>query len=197
MPKRDFSAESAFNILIRGLRFLTHRWRGLVIGTLSLSCSSGRHLTFGRSPRIINARQIRLGNKVSFGDFCRLETYRPTLESAKCGEIIVGNDSHFGDLVHIGSINYINIGRSVLCGSKVLIVDHNHGDFRSNVILESSRPPRERTLSSKGPIEIGDNVWIGESACILAGSKIGSGAVIAAGAVVRGQVPPNTIYFGK
>ncbi len=46
-------------------------------------------------------------------------------------------------------------------------------------------------------LEIGDDVWVGHNATILANAKkIGRGAVIAAGAVVAREVAPYTIVAG-
>ena len=50
---------------------------------------------------------------------------------------------------------------------------------------------------SKGPVEIGNDVWIGFNATILSGVRIGDGAVIAAGAVVAEDVPPYAIVAGN
>lgn len=44
--------------------------------------------------------------------------------------------------------------------------------------------------------EIGNDVWIGDRAIILNGTKIGDGAIIAAGAVVTRDVPPYGIVGG-
>jgi virginiamycin A acetyltransferase len=51
--------------------------------------------------------------------------------------------------------------------------------------------------TSKGNIEIGNDVWIGESANIMAGVKIGNGAVIAANSVVTKDVPAYAIVAGN
>lgn len=51
--------------------------------------------------------------------------------------------------------------------------------------------------TSKGNIEIGNDVWIGESANIMAGVKIGNGAAIAANSVVTKDVPAYTVVAGN
>lgn len=49
---------------------------------------------------------------------------------------------------------------------------------------------------NKHAVVIGNDVWIGENAIILAGVHIGDGAVIAAGAVVTKDVQPYAIVGG-
>ena len=49
---------------------------------------------------------------------------------------------------------------------------------------------------NKGDITIGNDVWLGYEAVILAGVTIGDGAIIGARAVVTRDVPPYTIAAG-
>lgn len=49
---------------------------------------------------------------------------------------------------------------------------------------------------TKGDVIIGNDVWIGFGATILAGVTIGDGAVVAARALVTKDVPPYTIVGG-
>lgn len=50
---------------------------------------------------------------------------------------------------------------------------------------------------SRGPIDIGSDVWIGTQTVILSGSKIGHGAVVGAHSVVHGEIPPYAIAAGS
>ena len=50
---------------------------------------------------------------------------------------------------------------------------------------------------SKGDTEVGNDVWIGHKATILAGVKIGDGAIIAAHSIVTKDVEPYTVVGGN
>lgn len=47
------------------------------------------------------------------------------------------------------------------------------------------------------PVRIGNDVWIGMSACILPGVTVGDGAIVGAGSVVTKNVPPFAIVAGN
>ena len=62
-------------------------------------------------------------------------------------------------------------------------------------------PVKQKMLNTgsalcKGPIIVEDDVWIGESAILMSGVRIGRGAVIGAGAVVTKDIPPYAIAVG-
>ena len=50
---------------------------------------------------------------------------------------------------------------------------------------------------SKGPVFIGNDVWIGRSSIVLGGVKINDGAVVGAGSVVTKEVPHYAIVAGS
>lgn len=52
-------------------------------------------------------------------------------------------------------------------------------------------------LRTRGPIVLGNDVWVGVRAIILSGVTIGDGAVVAAGSVVTKDVPPYAIVGGN
>jgi acetyltransferase-like isoleucine patch superfamily enzyme len=59
-----------------------------------------------------------------------------------------------------------------------------------------TRKPLEY-LQTKGPIIVGNDVWIGRRSMILSGVTIGHGAVIAAGSVVTKDVPAYCVAGGN
>jgi chloramphenicol O-acetyltransferase type B len=56
--------------------------------------------------------------------------------------------------------------------------------------------PEKREGMSKGPITVGNDVWIGHEAMIMSGVTIGDGAIIAARAVVTKDVQPYAVVGG-
>ena len=52
-------------------------------------------------------------------------------------------------------------------------------------------------VMSKGDIEIGNDVWIGNSATIMSGVKIGHGCIIGTNSLVTKDVPPYSIVGGN
>lgn len=83
----------------------------------------------------------------------------------------------------------ITIGDNVYTSPFVQIVAVNH------VYDDPHRPIIEQGITAQG-IVIEDNAWIGSSAIILDGVRVGKGAVVAAGAVVSKDVPPHTVVAG-
>ena len=58
------------------------------------------------------------------------------------------------------------------------------------------KEPVNNDAVCRGPITVGNDVWIGRRALIMANVQIGDGAVVAAGAVVTRDVPPYTVVGG-
>lgn len=123
------------------------------------------------------------------GRFCRFDL------DGKMKTLYIGDNCELGDNVHIVALNKVEIGDNLLAASKVFISDTNHGYYKGDNISNHDTPPNERELV-KGETYIGNNVWIGENAVVLSGSKIGDGCVIGANAVVSREIPPNSIVVG-
>lgn len=93
---------------------------------------------------------------------------------------------------------------SIACGAKFLFNSANHtlkslSNYTFPLFFEEWGLDKKNVASAwdnKGDIIIGNDVWIGCEAVIMAGVHIGDGAVIAARAVVTKDVPPYTIVGG-
>ena len=59
------------------------------------------------------------------------------------------------------------------------------------------RPQRFQTEIDPGPVQIGENVWIGAMALVLPGAVIGHDSVIAARSVVSGFIPSRCLAMGS
>ncbi len=93
---------------------------------------------------------------------------------------------------------------SIACGAKFLFNCANHSlrslsNYTFPLFWEEWDLDRKDVCEAwddKGDIVVGNDVWIGYEAVIMAGVHIGDGAVVAARAVVTKDVPPYTIVGG-
>lgn len=143
---------------------------------------------------IKGAEYINIGNQTSFGKLTVLTAWDKVNDETFTPLVKIGKNCNFGDYLHLTSINKIIIGDHVLTGRWVTISDNNHGntDYETLKIV-----PLHRKLSSRGPVCIRNNVWIGDKVSILSGVTIGEGAVIAANTVVTKDVPPYSVAAGN
>lgn len=124
----------------------------------------------GKDTNIHPTTMIREGEYVTIGDHC-LINHNNLIQAGKspAGSITLGNYVH--------------------TGANVVFLGFNHGFYTREI------PTKEQDYMD-APIVVGDDVWIGTGAIILAGVTIGKGAIIAAGAVVNKDVPEYSIVGG-
>lgn len=89
---------------------------------------------------------------------------------------------------------YVAIGDRCLFGANVTVADT---DFHSLDPVTRSSPAEDAKHASHKPVEIEDDVFIGNASIILKGVRISKGAVIGAGSVVTKDVPAMTIVAGN
>lgn len=100
----------------------------------------------------------------------------------------------------------LKIGKfcSIACGAKFLFASANHAmgslsTYPFPIFFEEwglDAKNIRQAWDHKGDIVIGNDVWIGYEAVIMAGVTIGDGAIIGTRAVVTKDVPPYTIVGG-
>lgn len=87
-------------------------------------------------------------------------------------------------------IEAAQVGNDVLIAPNVSILSREHEHQSLDIPISMQGYKEER------PVIIGNDVWIGRNAILLAGVKIGNGAIVGAGAVVTKDVPDFAVVGG-
>lgn len=167
--------------------------------------SLSRRMEFGSCPRnvvihpkleLIGGKCISIGNNVRIGSDVVLSAHRYFAGQKFSPTITIGDGVRLGKRIHITAIDRISVGCGTRLGDDILITDNSHGGGKG-LADQLSMSPILRPLYSKGPVVIGENVWIGSNSAILAGVTIGEGAIIGTGAVITHDVPPYGVAVGN
>lgn len=105
------------------------------------------------------------------------------------GVFSLGAKSVIGQQCTVSCYERISIGRDCMLADRAMVIDFDHA------FADVERPTRLQGIE-KSAVAIGNNVWIGHGASILAGVTIGDNAVVATGAVVTRDVPANAVVGG-
>jgi acetyltransferase-like isoleucine patch superfamily enzyme len=125
---------------------------------------------------------ITIKEKAEIQEYVIIRTYR--------------NPVIIGKYTQINPFTVIYGGSGVYIGDNVMIAPHCMFASGNHNLNQKEKPMRFATDISKGPIHIGDDVWIGANCTITDGVKIGNGSVIGANSVVTSDVPEYSIYAG-
>jgi acetyltransferase-like isoleucine patch superfamily enzyme len=103
------------------------------------------------------------------------------------GEIRIGDFALLCPGVRIDSAARVTVGPATMIAAGAYLTDADwHGLYDRTALIGTARP-----------IELGENVWIGDGATVCKGVTIGANAVVAAGAVVARDVPADVIVAGN
>ena len=102
--------------------------------------------------------------------------------------ILIGDNVFFNFNCVVLDVMRVKIGSRTLLGPNVQVYTATHPmDYRE----------RAAGLEYARPVTIGEDVWIGGSAVICPGVKIGDRSVIGAGSVVTRDIPPDVFAAGN
>jgi acetyltransferase-like isoleucine patch superfamily enzyme len=146
----------------------------------------GRNVFVGERVTIFDERA---GGPVELGD--RVHLNRDTVvQTGDGGSVRIGADSHLQARCQLSAyLAPIELGHNVQVAPNCAFYSYDHG-------TDAEVPMQDQPLRTRGPIRIGNDVWLGVGAIVLSGVTIGDGAVIGAGAVVTADVPDNGIAVG-
>jgi acetyltransferase-like isoleucine patch superfamily enzyme len=102
------------------------------------------------------------------------------------GTLTLGDECWVNDGAWFGCTDRVTIGRRVLIGPGVRILDNDYHDQHDR-----------RRVPPGQPVTIEDDVWLATGATILKGVTVGRGAIVGAGAVVHSDVAPFTVVVGN
>lgn len=105
----------------------------------------------------------------------------------------------YGYNIEVGEFFFANHNTTIMDGAKVKFGDHVF--IAPNCTFTTAEHALDAQMRKDGieiakPITIGNNVWIGAGAVILAGVTIGDNTVIGAGSVVKKDIPANVVAVG-
>ena len=169
--------------------------------------SVGGGVNFGRDLSLRCPGWITLGNRVAIDDSCALDA-RGTQGP---GKFSIGDDTLIArDVLLICKQGYLKIGKNCSIGSQTTLSAVSGIEIGDHAIIagqcyfgggryktELGRGPMvSQGLQTKGPVVLGNDVWVGAGVRVLDGVTVGDGAILGAGAVVTRDVPPNAIVGG-
>jgi acetyltransferase-like isoleucine patch superfamily enzyme len=168
---------------------------------------AGRKVVFGRNVTIRHAHKIELGDRVVLDDNSVIDAKGDSNRG-----IILGDNVYIGrnTIVYCKNGN-ITMGEKVNISSNCQIFSSNELVFKPRSVVgafsyflsggeydpNDSTPFADQSgMCTKGPLSIGENVWVAAHVSVLDAATIGDDCVIGAGAVVNKPIPDGSIAVG-
>ncbi|MDQ0371058.1 acyltransferase [Catenuloplanes indicus] len=143
-------------------------------------------LTLGRDVQIRGRIRLRRGVTVVIGDRCRLNKL---VRFAGPGVVRIGPDTLLNGS-WVGCWTTVTVGAGSLLSDCELVDNTFHN-------LDPARRHAAPSPSTRAPITVGENVWIGAGALVMKGVTIGRDSVVGAATVVRTDVPARVVVIGN
>jgi len=207
-PSFKFSSEINTRILIR---VVWDKSTGILRGLKTLTgFKIANCLVLERGTSLKNINHLQLGKWVQIGEFTTIDAFGRngvTIgDNSSIGSfsrlVVTSNYSNIGSHINIGDNvgigAFANIGGSggITIGKNTIIAQYFSAHPENHIFESTSKPIRSQGTSRK-PIVIGEDCWIGAKVTIVAGISIGRGAIIGAGSVVTKDIPDFSIAVGN
>ncbi|MGY8987249.1 MAG: acyltransferase [Flavobacteriales bacterium] len=147
----------------------------------------GKKSTLSFPFKVNGAKYISIGKKVHVNEGAWILALKI---NEKNPIITIGEGTYIGRFTHIVGVSDVKICDNVLISDNVYISDNLH-DYKDVKI-----PIKSQEILEKGPVEIGENTWLGENVCVV-GSSVGKHCVIGANSVVTKDIPDYSVAVGS
>jgi len=149
---------------------------------------AGRPMVWGIWNVVVYGPNIHIGKNVTM---VGADGYKTNLTTVSYGgyegSIKIGDNVLVMNGVRISSAKEIIIGDGTMLANFCYIMDSDWHDIYD----------RNSSPGKSLPVILEKNVWVGDSAIICKGVRIGENSVIGAGSIVREDVPPNAVVIGN
>ena len=149
---------------------------------------AGRPMVWGIWNIVVYGPNIHIGKNVTM---VGADGYKTNLTTINYGEheghIKIGDNVLVMNGVRVSSAKEIVIGDGSMLANFCYIMDSDWHDIYD----------RNSSPGKSLPVILEKNVWVGDSAIICKGVRIGENSVIGAGSIVRKDVPPNVVVIGN
>jgi acetyltransferase-like isoleucine patch superfamily enzyme len=176
-------------------RIMVLQKTGMAFVSSGVVIDNYRSLTIGKNSRIENycvigtlgKNSLVIGHNSTIGVFSRVVV---SSGYQNLGEyIFIGNNVGVGGYSNIGGSGGVKIGDNTIIGPYFSAHPENHNFDYIDIPIRLQGTTRK-------PINIEENCWLGAKVTVLAGVTIGKGSIIGAGAVVTKDIPANSIALG-
>jgi acetyltransferase-like isoleucine patch superfamily enzyme len=149
-------------------------------------CLRRNFTSHGPRGAIFGAVRFLVDGTAIVGEHFVVEGYdaKVSIKVAEAASLIIGDDVFLNGGVSIEAWREVRIGSNVLMAPYASIIDDDRHEME---------PGARR---DKGPVIVGDNVWLGRNVAVLPGVRIGDGSVIGANSVVSRDIPAGCFAAG-
>jgi acetyltransferase-like isoleucine patch superfamily enzyme len=178
--------------MLNGVRKGLYTWshgvayyvKGYLVGGVRARLSGAE--SFGRKPLIFGKVKFVPDGRLIVGDRFRAAGHRSqvTLLVSPGAILELGDDVGINHGVEIEAWHEVRIGNNTMLAPYVSVIDHDRHEVQPG------------TPMYRGPVVIGNNVWLCRNVCVMPGVTIGDGSVIGANSVVTKDIPAGVFAAG-